>query len=70
MKLDGTITIGKLLGCYPGATRFFIRRKMLCVGCPAQAYHTLEDVARIYGVALDDLVNNLNDYIRFDEIRK
>jgi len=67
MKLDGTITIGRLLACHPGATRFFIRRKMLCVGCPAQDYHTLKDVARLYGVEVDELVKNVEDAIRIDE---
>ena len=28
---------------------------MLCVGCPTEAFHTLEDVARIHGISLEQL---------------
>lgn len=49
------MTINDLLKSYPQATGVFIRRKMLCIGCPAAEFHTLEDAAKLYGYALDDL---------------
>jgi hybrid cluster-associated redox disulfide protein len=64
MKLDSKITIKKLLENYPGALSVFIERKMLCVGCPTEAYHTLEDVARIHGCDLEDLLNSLRRAMR------
>jgi len=59
MKLDSKITIKALLENHPGALAVFIERRMLCVGCPTEAYHSLEDVARIHGCDLQDLLNSL-----------
>ena len=55
IKIDPETTIQELLKQHPSATAMFIARRMLCVGCPAQAFHTLADVARIHGSAIDDL---------------
>ncbi|PKN87056.1 MAG: hypothetical protein CVU51_06225 [Deltaproteobacteria bacterium HGW-Deltaproteobacteria-1] len=49
------ITINDLLAKHPEAAGIFIKRKMLCVGCPSEAFHTLEDVVRLYGFDLNDL---------------
>jgi hybrid cluster-associated redox disulfide protein len=59
MKLDSKITIKRLLEKYPCALTVFIERRMLCVGCPTEAYHTLEDVARIHGCDVEELLNSL-----------
>ena len=55
MKLNTKITIRDLLMKYPRTASIFIRKKMLCVGCPSEAFHTLEDAARLYGFDLNDL---------------
>jgi hypothetical protein len=36
---------------------------MLCVGCPAEAFHSLEDVAGNYGIALKQLLKELLEAI-------
>lgn len=36
---------------------------MLCVGCPTETFHTLEDVARIYGIAAEQLLKELREVI-------
>jgi hypothetical protein len=46
-----------LAGCAVG------KRKMLCVGCPTEAFHTLEDVARVYGIAMEQLLRELREAI-------
>jgi hypothetical protein len=33
------------------------------VGCPTETFHTLEDVARINGIALKNLLEDLQDAI-------
>ncbi len=63
IRIDSKITIQELLGRYPLATAVFIKRRMLCVGCPTQAYHALEDVARIHGCSVDDLRHAIRDAI-------
>jgi hybrid cluster-associated redox disulfide protein len=63
IKIDPEMTIQELLSHHSGATTVFIKRRMMCVGCPAQAYHTLEDVVRIHGCALDALCNAIREAI-------
>lgn len=58
------MTIKELLERHPTAINVFIERKMLCVGCPVQEYHTLEEAARIYGVTLSVLMGSLRHAIQ------
>lgn len=59
MTLDPHITIKELFEHHPRAIKVFIKRNMLCVGCPTEDYHTVEDVARIYGLTLSSLRKKL-----------
>jgi hybrid cluster-associated redox disulfide protein len=63
MKLDSKMTVRELMTYHPSAIDIFIKRKMLCVGCPTETFHTLEDVARINGIALEHLLEDLHDAI-------
>ncbi|MFZ5569657.1 MAG: DUF1858 domain-containing protein [Thermodesulfobacteriota bacterium] len=57
--LDGKMTIQELLVAHPAAMDVLVRHHMVCIGCPAQAFHTLEEVARAYGYepsALFDII--------------
>ena len=69
MKLDAKMTIGELLERYPRAASAFIERKMICVGCPTEDYHTLEDAAGIYGCTVGDLTADIRKAIREDATR-
>ena len=57
--LSENITIKKLLNIYPHLLHTFIDLELMCVGCPADAFHTLEDVAREYGLDKDHLFARL-----------
>ncbi|MBT8339433.1 MAG: DUF1858 domain-containing protein [Desulfatitalea sp.] len=59
MQLDAEMTISELLRAHPSAIGVFMKRKMLCVGCPTETFHTLKDVARIHGIALEQLLEEL-----------
>lgn len=63
-KMDTKMTINDLLKKHPVATNVFIRRTMLCVGCPAAGFHTLEDAARLYGFELEELAGDVRRTIR------
>jgi len=52
---------------YPRAVSVFIERRMLCVGCPTEAYHTLEDAARIYGCTVNALQEDIQEAIQRGE---
>jgi len=58
------MTISELLKCNPTVTKVFIKQKMLCVGCPAQAYHMIEDAARLYGFTEFDLLKSLQEAVQ------
>jgi hybrid cluster-associated redox disulfide protein len=64
IKIDSKTTIQELLKLHPPATTVFIKHRMLCVGCPAQAFHTLEEAARNHGRTIDDLFTAIQDAIR------
>jgi len=64
MTLDPHMTIKELLEHHPTSIKVFIKRKMLCVGCPTEDYHTLEDVAKIYGFTLGTLMESLQEAIQ------
>lgn len=59
MELNSGMTIKELLRRHPAAARFFLERNMLCAGCPTEAFHTLQDVARIHRQALPELIATL-----------
>ena len=59
MKLNADTTVRDLIAHYPDAIRFFLRRRMRCVGCPTENFHTLEEVARIHGDSPDRFLNEL-----------
>ena len=67
MNLKSKMTVNELLLNYPSVIDVFLKRKMLCVGCPAQAFHTLEDVACIYGIPFKELRRELQDTLEGKE---
>jgi len=63
MIIDSKMTVSDLMRVHPSAMDVFIKRKMLCVGCPTESFHTLEDVAHLYGIALEQLLRELRGVI-------
>lgn len=64
MNVDTKMTINELLERHPQATGVFIKRRMLCIGCPAESFHTLEDAAKLYGIDLNDLVTAISRVVQ------
>jgi hybrid cluster-associated redox disulfide protein len=67
MKLDEKMTVGELIVQHPSAMDIFIKKRMLCIGCPAQDCHTLEDVAEIYGYSRENFLRTLSKAIKNDK---
>jgi len=61
------MTIRELLERNPPAIKVFIKLKLFCVGCPAQKYHTLEDVAGIYNYDIYTLLDNIRNTVQIEE---
>ena len=61
--LSETITIKELLNRYPKLVSTFIDLGLMCAGCPTEAFHTLADVVKAYGLHYDDLAARLQNAI-------
>lgn len=55
MKPDLQPIVGELMAHHPAVVPVFIQRKLRCVGCPGEAFHTLEEAARFHGCPLGPL---------------
>jgi len=63
MKPDSNTTVAALLAHHPSTLHVFIARRMLCIGCPAQAYHTIHDAAALHGVDRDAILAEIHEAI-------
>jgi len=63
ITISPKMTVKSLLECYHRAVRFFFDMGMLCVGCPTEGYHSLEDVAREYGYDPNQLVRQIRNVV-------
>jgi hybrid cluster-associated redox disulfide protein len=57
-------TIADLVTRHPAAAQVFIRRRMHCVGCDVDRFHTVADACRIYGQPLASFVADLREVAR------
>lgn len=65
--LSSDITVKELLDRYPQLLKLFMDMDLLCVGCPAEAFHTLADVAREYRLDLDQIRQRIDPVIKSSE---
>ena len=63
MEIDANITVDELVRHHPQVIDIFLKRKMLCVGCPAETFHSLEDVADNYGISSKQLLKEILEAI-------
>ena len=64
MNVNAKTTVEELLELYPSVISIFVGRKMKCVGCPASAYHTLEEVSCFYNLSVDDFLDAIHTAIQ------
>ena len=65
--LSPEITVKELLDRYPRLLKPFMDLDLLCVGCPAEAFHTLADVAHEYHLDLNQFLQRIYKVIEDDE---
>jgi len=58
------ITIKELLDEYPETAIAFIRKRMACVGCVGEEFHTLEEAAQCYAIDLRNLIAELESFLK------
>ncbi|MBT4363002.1 MAG: DUF1858 domain-containing protein [Desulfobacteraceae bacterium] len=61
------MNVRELLDQYPNLMQAFMDLGLLCVGCPTEAFHTLEDVAKEYGYDQNKLIKYFEDVIEVTE---
>jgi hybrid cluster-associated redox disulfide protein len=57
--VSGATTIAEVLSAFPAAARVLVARRMHCVGCDVARFETLADACAIYGIAIDELIADL-----------
>ncbi|WP_329610391.1 DUF1858 domain-containing protein [Jiella pelagia] len=60
------LAVDDLLKRHKAAIPVFIRRRMLCIGCPFAPSHTIADACREHGIELDSLLAELADVLSVD----
>ena len=58
-SLLSEITVKELLDRHPQLLPQFIDLGLMCPGCPAEAFHSLTDVAREYHIDLDQFLQSI-----------
>ena len=53
-------SVAEILTRWPAAASIFLQHRMGCVGCQLNAFDTLADTARIYGISLPDFLLELH----------
>jgi hybrid cluster-associated redox disulfide protein len=69
MELDSKMTVSQLMERHPSVIAVFIKRKLGCVGCPTEAFHTIDDVAHANGLTLKPFIDELERAIASEEGR-
>jgi hybrid cluster-associated redox disulfide protein len=63
-QLTADLTAAEVLERWPETIPVFFRYRMACVGCPIAPFETLAEVAAIYGLDRECLVNELRQTIQ------
>ncbi len=68
--LTTDITVKELLDRRPKLIQAFMDLGLLCVGCPAEAFHTIINVANEYGCDPNELLEHFERFSNATEISK
>ena len=62
-KVSKDMLIGQLLQLDANIAPILMRAGMHCLGCPSSQMESLEEAARVHGLDVDVLVNQINDFL-------
>ena len=60
MTISKEMPIGEIVENHPRSIRVFLNHGLICVGCPAARFESLEQGALAHGIDVDELVKDLN----------
>lgn len=59
--------IGEILQMDRGLAGILMNAGMHCLGCPSSQMESIEDAAAVHGFKVEDLLQQLNDYLKSAE---
>lgn len=59
--------IGEILQIDRGLAEILMNAGMHCLGCPSSQMESIEDAAMVHGFNVDELVQQLNNYLKSAE---
>jgi len=63
-KITKEMKIEEIIQKYPKTTEVFIKNGFHCIGCAAAGFENIEDGAKAHGIAVDGLIEELNEVIK------
>ena len=63
MAITKDMSIGTIVQSHPQTVRVFLNHGLMCVGCAAARFETLEQGATAHGIDVDALVKDLNQVV-------
>lgn len=63
VKITKDTTIGDAIQAAPGLVPILMSAGMHCIGCPSSIGESIEEAAMVHGLDVDDLMENINDYL-------
>jgi hybrid cluster-associated redox disulfide protein len=63
MPITSEPILDDLMSTYKVTIPIFIRRKMMCIGCPVVRLHDVRQACREHGVPLDEFLTEVNGAI-------
>ena len=60
MTITKEMTIQQIVSQHPETVRTFFQHGLMCVGCAAARFESLEQGALVHGIDVDALVTDLN----------
>jgi hybrid cluster-associated redox disulfide protein len=62
-SLNLQMSVADLLNGWPQAIPVFLKHRMACVGCSMSSFETLGDAAKIYGIAPERLLSEIEQAV-------
>lgn len=59
--------IGEVLKLDRGLAEILMNAGMHCLGCPSSQMESIEEAAMVHGFNVDDLLEQLNNYLKSNE---
>lgn len=66
-EITKDMVIGEVLQIDRGLAEILMKAGMHCLGCPSSQMETIEEAAMVHGFKVDDLIAELNKYLKSAE---